>query len=134
MLDFKCSFLLIALHCCFEKNSKIQKFNNFHLSTVDGNIFDTLHRAILGMEVESGEVELVINPSLNDAYLTDKKAGEDSVGIISGAALPADVLGTVEVIPVAAELDNDLSDCNWTRTHNHLFRKRTLNHLAKLAK
>ena len=24
-------------------------------------------------------------------------------------------------------------DCNWTRTHNHLVRKRTLNHLAKLA-
>ena len=27
-----------------------------------------------------------------------------------------------------------LSDCNGTRTHNHLLRKRTLNHLAKLAK
>ena len=27
-----------------------------------------------------------------------------------------------------------LSDCNWTRTHNHLVRKQTLNHLAKLAK
>ena len=26
-----------------------------------------------------------------------------------------------------------LSDCNETRTHNHLVRKRTLNHLAKLA-
>ena len=26
-----------------------------------------------------------------------------------------------------------LSDCNWTRTHNHLVHKRTLNHLAKLA-
>ena len=26
-----------------------------------------------------------------------------------------------------------LSDCNWTRTHNHLVRKRTINHLAKLA-
>ena len=25
-----------------------------------------------------------------------------------------------------------LSDCNWTRTQNHLIRKRTLNHLAKL--
>ena len=25
------------------------------------------------------------------------------------------------------------SDCNWTRTHNHLVRKRKLNHLAKLA-
>ena len=25
-----------------------------------------------------------------------------------------------------------LSDCNWTRTHNHLIHKRTLNHLAKL--
>ena len=28
----------------------------------------------------------------------------------------------------------NLSDCNWTRTHNHLVHKRTLNHLAKLAK
>ena len=27
-----------------------------------------------------------------------------------------------------------LSDCNWTRTHNHLVRKQTLNHLVKLAK
>ena len=26
-----------------------------------------------------------------------------------------------------------LSDCNWTRTQNHLICKRTLNHLAKLA-
>ena len=26
-----------------------------------------------------------------------------------------------------------LNDCNGTRTHNHLVRKRTLNHLAKLA-
>ena len=25
-------------------------------------------------------------------------------------------------------------DCNWTRTQNHLVLKRTLNHLAKLAK
>ena len=24
-----------------------------------------------------------------------------------------------------------LSDCSWTRTQNHLVRKRTLNHLAK---
>ena len=29
---------------------------------------------------------------------------------------------------------SSLSDCNWTRTHNHLVLKRTLNHLAKLAK
>ena len=27
-----------------------------------------------------------------------------------------------------------LHDCNRIRTHNHLIRKRTLNHLAKLAK
>ena len=27
-----------------------------------------------------------------------------------------------------------LSDCNWTRTHNHLVRKRTHKHLAKLTK
>ena len=27
-----------------------------------------------------------------------------------------------------------LGDCNWIRNHNHLVRKRTLNHLPKLAK
>ena len=27
-----------------------------------------------------------------------------------------------------------IRECNWTRTHNHLVRKRALNHLAKLAK
>ena len=27
-----------------------------------------------------------------------------------------------------------LSDCNWTRTHNHLVHEQTLNHLARLAK
>ena len=26
-----------------------------------------------------------------------------------------------------------IRDCNWIRTHNHLVRKRTLSHLAKLA-
>ena len=30
--------------------------------------------------------------------------------------------------------DTALCDCNGTRTHNHLICKRTLNHLAKLAK
>ena len=28
----------------------------------------------------------------------------------------------------------NLSDCNWTRTQNHLVHKQTLNHLARLAK
>ena len=27
-----------------------------------------------------------------------------------------------------------LCDCSWTRIHNHLVHKRTLNHLAKLTK
>ena len=37
--------------------------------------------------------------------------------------------------PVQQTLANILatSDCNWTRTQNHLVLKRTLNHLAKLA-
>ena len=36
---------------------------------------------------------------------------------------------------VARMLRNEissLSDCNWTRAHNHLVHKRTLNHLAKI--
>ena len=28
---------------------------------------------------------------------------------------------------------SSVSDCNWTRSHNHLVNKKTLNHLAKLA-
>ena len=32
-----------------------------------------------------------------------------------------------------SKLLNGLSDYNWTRIPNHLVRKRTLNHLAKLA-
>ena len=35
---------------------------------------------------------------------------------------------------IATYINNCLSDCNWIRTHNHLVRKRTLNHLAKLTK
>ena len=30
--------------------------------------------------------------------------------------------------------DKIISDCNWTRTQNHLVRKRTLNDLTKLTK
>ena len=30
------------------------------------------------------------------------------------------------------DLYSNIDDCNGTRTHNHLIRKRTLNHLAKL--
>ena len=33
-----------------------------------------------------------------------------------------------------SERIHTLSDCKWTRLHNHLVRKRTLNHLAKFAK
>ena len=32
------------------------------------------------------------------------------------------------------DLFNIENDCNWTRTHNHLVGKRTLNHLAKLTR
>lgn len=56
-----------------------------------GNIFDTLSGAILAREVESGEVEMVINPPPNHAYLTDEEARDDNVDIISGAALPSDI-------------------------------------------
>ena len=31
-------------------------------------------------------------------------------------------------------IGNHNINCNWTRTHNYLVHKRTLNHLAKLAK
>ena len=30
-------------------------------------------------------------------------------------------------------VNNNFSDCNWIRTHNHLVHKRTLNHLTQPA-
>ena len=39
-----------------------------------------------------------------------------------------------ESLPQSRRKIWSLSDCNWTRTHNHLVHKRTLNHLAKLAR
>ena len=38
------------------------------------------------------------------------------------------------VIAVFRERGGRLSDTNWTQTQNHLVRKRTLNHVASLAK
>ena len=45
--------------------------------------------------------------------------------------LRMDNLNVIELTNVS---NYRLSDCNWTRTHNHLVHKRTLNHLAKLVK
>ena len=42
-------------------------------------------------------------------------------------------LNTKELLSRNRHEIRSLSDCNWTRIHNHLVRKRTLNHLAKLA-
>ena len=41
-------------------------------------------------------------------------------------------LNVMEVLAQSRREIWSLSDCNWTRTHNHLVHKRTLNHLAKL--
>ena len=43
-------------------------------------------------------------------------------------------LNVKELLAQSRREIRSLSDCNWTRTHNHLVHKRTLNHLAKLAK
>ena len=40
----------------------------------------------------------------------------------------------LKIVPNDLAKLSNLSDCNRTRTHNHLVHKRTLNHLAKLAK
>ena len=37
-------------------------------------------------------------------------------------------------IVIRSVFEEDGKYCNWIRTHNHLVHKRTLNHLAKLAK
>ena len=49
--------------------------------------------------------------------------------------LTNEILELVQVEEFDKEINSSfLGDCNWTRTHNHLVLKRTLNHLAKLTK
>ena len=48
--------------------------------------------------------------------------------------IPAGIPTTVACEAILKVPNDADSDCNWTRTHNHLVHKRTLNHLAKLAK
>ena len=43
-------------------------------------------------------------------------------------------LNVKELIARSSREIRNLNDCDWTRTRDHLFHKRTLNHLAKLAK
>ena len=38
-----------------------------------------------------------------------------------------------KIIDISRNNEHTTSNCNWTRTHDHLVHKRTLNHLAKLA-
>ena len=44
---------------------------------------------------------------------------------------PYSCLNVRELLPLSRSQICSLSDCNWTRTQNHLVRKRTINHLAK---
>ena len=43
-------------------------------------------------------------------------------------------LNVNELLPPSSGILRNLSSCNWTRTQNHLARKRKLNHLTKLTK
>ena len=49
-------------------------------------------------------------------------------GNFPGGSFP----GVFSLKTIQKKSSRGLSDCNWTRTQNHLVRKRTLNHLAKL--
>ena len=42
-------------------------------------------------------------------------------------------MSRISLLEAGANLNLSDCNCNWTRTHNHLVHKRTLNHLAKLA-
>ena len=72
--------------------------------------------------------------------LDDKIDGvEKKIPDISGLATKTslnDYLKTATFNSKVTEVESKIkdADCNGTRIHNHLIRKRTLNHLAKLAK
>ena len=59
-------------------------------------------------------------------FLSDKIVSKEQITLVENDKIIS------EDSDVAQSL-NSLNDCNGTLTHNHLVRKRTLNHLAKLA-
>ena len=58
-------------------------------------------------------------------YVENKNISFECIGLILSLAYS-------QIKPFDKNLT--LCDCNWTRTQNHLVRKRTLNHLGSLAK
>ena len=70
------------------------------------------------------------NSNKRNTITSEKKSSSSSGDIDSRTSL------LKEIKHLETRLENqisktNLSDCNRTRTHNHLIRKRTLNHLAK---
>ena len=66
-------------------------------------------------------------------YDINREAAKISV-LSSGKIDKYEYLTGEEILPSNQQqiIEQPNFTCNWTRTHNHLVHKRTLNHLAKL--
>ena len=94
------------------------RFNCFYINIFWQNLFDkcrSTHRLRKAYAVPWAANCFLARRHLNKMFLTNF----ENLNSISN---------------ISQETHDFLSDCNWTRTHNHLLYKRTLKYLAKLAK
>ena len=92
------------------------------------NIYKTEHDKLTKAQKKRINVQNIPENLPCDLYLD-----EDEDDLPSMPPLKDDEKVKLEQEETIAERKK-LNDCNGTRTHNHLVRKRTLIHLAKLAK
>ena len=80
---------------------------------------------------ETGSIEIVLFSSIGDGVSNNTPYDFKKMRVRK--FMNERILKSTETTKVSKN-DDVASDCNWTRTQNHLVPKRTLNHLAKLVK
>ena len=106
-----------------EIKSYFQTFKHFRMCCCERNVFDHSHKKRKDNCVVS--IICTVHLAVCSCHVTYAFHSESTVYIC---------LNFKELLARSRRKIWSLSDCNWTRTHNHLVHKRTLNHLVKLVK
>ena len=76
------------------------------------------------------EIENKLNNHNHDKYITTPEFNTLAADVFNARLLQANLVAKTDLDNTISSLDSKRTDCNWTRTQNHLDCKRSLNHLT----
>ena len=83
-------------------------------------------------ETKVTEIENKLNNHNYDKYITTPEFNTLAAHVFNARLLQANLVAKTDLDNTISSLDSKRTDCNWTRTQNHLDCKRSLNHLTSL--